>query len=331
MNRHRILLIAAIALTLASAAGCQVGPAASGTFDRTLSVSGPVRIDLSNAAGDVQIVGAADGKVHIHAEVRASGFGIGSPRRRVDDLLANPPVEQRGSTIRIGKDLHGLRNVSISYQIEVPHNTEINSNLASGSQSVRQIQGPVKTNSASGSLRVDHIDREVRLRSASGSVDAFDVGDDVHATSVSGSVDVRNSKGDVHTNATSGAIRITRPGGRVDADNTSGTVEISGANSDVKARAISGRVSVEGNPSANSYWELKTVSGSVELAVPASANFHLTAENVSGQIRADIPIVVEEQSKHSLRARVGNGGNRVEIHTVSGQIEVNPSTSSASR
>jgi DUF4097 and DUF4098 domain-containing protein YvlB len=324
MNRHRILLAAACAILLACIAGCSMGPAASGSFDRVLTVSGPVRIELSNTAGDVQIVGGADSKVHVHAEVRASGIGFASPQKRVDDILANPPVEQHGSTIRIGKDLHDLRNVAIFYQIEVPHETELSSKLASGSQSVRQVQGPVKTTAASGSLRADHIDREVRLRSVSGSVDAFDVGDDVYASSVSGSVDVRNAKGDAHTNATSGAIRVTRPGGRVEADTVSGSVEIVGANNDVKAHAISGRVSVQGNPGANSYWDLKTASGSVELAVPPTANFHLTAENVSGQIRADIPIVIEEQSKHSLRARVGSGVNRVEIHTVSGQIEVGP-------
>jgi len=326
MRRRRIFFFAATASAIIALAGCEVGPAASGSFDRVLTVSGPVRIDLSNAAGDVEIVGATDGKVHIHAEVRASGFGFASPKRRVDELLTNPPVEQRGSNIRIGKDIRGLHNVAISYQIEVPHDTEISSNLASGSQSVRQIQGPVKTSTASGSLRVDHVDRDVTLRSVSGSVDAFDVGDDVRATSVSGSVDVRNSKGDVHSRAASGAIRITHPGGRVDADTASGSVEIVGANNDVKAHAVSGRVSVQGNPSTNSYWELKTVSGSVELAVPTNANFHLTAENVAGQIRADIPIVVEEQSKHSLRARVGSGGNRVEIRTVSGQIDVTPAS-----
>jgi DUF4097 and DUF4098 domain-containing protein YvlB len=324
MIRHRISLAAVCVLLLIAASGCAVGPAATGSFDRTLTVSGPVRIELSNAAGDVQIVGGTDGKVHVHAEIRASGFGIGSPRRRVDDIMANPPVEQRGSIIRIGKDMRGMRNVAISYQIEVPHETEISSTLASGSQSIRQIQGPVKTATASGSLRVDHIDREVRLRSVSGSVDAFDVGDDVSASSVSGSVDVRNSKGDVHTNATSGAIRVTRPGGRVDANTASGSVEIIGANNDVKAHAVSGRVSVQGTPGTNSYWDLRTISGSVELAVPSNANFHLTAENVSGQIRTDIPIVIEEQSRHSLRARLGNGGNRVEIHTVSGQIDVGP-------
>jgi hypothetical protein len=327
MNRQRMVLAMACGLALVGAAGCYAGSAATGNFDRTLSVSGPVRIELSNAAGDVQIVGSVDGKVHVHAEVRASGFGFGRPQRRIDEILAHPPVEQRGSSIRIGKDMNGVHNVSISYQIEVPHETEVSSNLASGSQSVRQIQGPVKTNAASGSLRVDHIDREVRLRSVSGSVDAFDVGDDVYASSVSGSVDVRNSKGDAHTNATSGAIRVTSPGGRVDADTASGSVEIVGANSDVKARAVSGRVSVQGVPGGNSYWELKTISGTVELAVPSNANFHLTAENVSGQIRTDIPIVIEEQDKHSLRARVGNGGSRVEIHTVSGQIDVGPASS----
>ena len=329
MNRQRLILAIACTLALVGTAGCYAGAAATGNFDRTLSVSGPVRIELSNAAGDVQIVGSADGKVHIHAEVRASGFGFGRPQRRIDEILAHPPVEQRGSTIRIGKDLNGVHNVAISYQIEVPHDTEVNSSLASGSQSVRQIQGPVKTNAASGSLRVDHIDREVRLRSVSGSVDAFDVGDDVYASSVSGSVDVRNSKGDTHANAISGAIRVTGPGGRVEADSKSGSVEIMGANNDVKAKAVSGRVSVQGVPGGNSFWELKTVSGSVELAVPQSANFHLTAENVTGQIRTDIPIVIEEQNKHSLRARVGNGGSRVEIRTVSGQIEVGPAASSS--
>ena len=331
MNRQRMILAIACGLYLAGAAGCYSGAAATGNFDRTLSVSGPVRIELSNAAGDVQIVGSADGKVHVHAEVRASGFGLGRPRQRIDEILAHPPVEQRGSTIRIGRDFNNTRHVSISYQIEVPHETEISSTLASGSQSVRQIQGPVKTNAASGSLRVEHIDREVRLRSVSGSVDAFDVGDDVYASSISGSVDVRNSKGDAHANATSGAIRVTRPGGRVDADTASGSVEIFGANNDVKARAVSGRVSVQGVPGGNSYWELKTISGSVELAVPSTANFHLTAENVSGQIRTDIPIVIEEQNKHSLRARVGNGGSRVEIHTVSGQIDIGPASASAQR
>jgi len=90
----------------------------------------------------------------------------------------------------------------------------------------------------------------------------------------------------------------------------------------VRAHAASGQIMVQGNPGANNYWDLKTASGSVKISVPRGANFHLTAEAVSGEISTDIPIVVEEQGKHSVRARAGTGGGRVEIHTVSGQIVV---------
>ena len=36
-------------------------------------------------------------------------------------------------------------------------------------------------------------------------------------------------------------------------------------------------------------------------------------------------LVIEEQGKHSLRARVGAGGGRVEVHTISGEIRVRAS------
>jgi hypothetical protein len=64
----------------------------------------------------------------------------------------------------------------------------------------------------------------------------------------------------------------------------------------------------------------------VQLEVPASASFHLAAEAISGEIKTDIPVLVEEQGKHSLRARVGSGnGGRIEVHTVSGEIRLRAS------
>ncbi len=56
--------------------------------------------------------------------------------------------------------------------------------------------------------------------------------------------------------------------------------------------------------------------------MPANSSFRFAAEAISGEIRADIPIVIEEQGKHSLRAHIGNGGGRMEVHTVSGEIQV---------
>src|SRR6266446_4629970 len=99
MARHRNLCFS---LSLLSAivvlTGCESGPLVSGAFDRNFSVAGPIRLELNNASGDVNITGSADGKVHVRGEVRASGFGFDNPQKRLDDTLANPPIEQRRDT-----------------------------------------------------------------------------------------------------------------------------------------------------------------------------------------------------------------------------------------
>ena len=317
---HRLsLLVLSAVLVLA---GCESGPSVSGAFDRSFNVTGPIRLELNNASGDVNITGSADGKVHVRGEVRASGFGIDSTRKRLDDTLANPPIEQKGDTIRIGKDMSRMRNISITYTIQVPRATEVDANVASGAQTIRNVTGPVTVRAASGSIRLENIQHDAEVTTASGTITASDVGSDLHVSTASGNVELTGIKGNVRASTVSGVIRIAKPGARVEAGNTSGEIEIQGASNDVKAHAISGLVSVQGNPGADSYWDLKSVSGGVQVRVPAAANLHLTAEASSGDIRSDIPIVVEEQGKHTLRAHMGSGGGRVDVHTVSGEIRV---------
>jgi DUF4097 and DUF4098 domain-containing protein YvlB len=325
MNYRAIGASAGLLACAALAVGCAMGPAASGSFDRTLTVKAPIRLEISNASGDVSVTGSADGQVHVHANARASSWGYDSPDKRLHDFLANPPVEQHGDTVRIGGELRRRSNITVTYVIEVPHDTEINSTVLSGAQTILNVRGPVKADAASGSIRVEHIDRETQLNTLSGSIHADNIGEDLRASSANGNVVVSSIKGDVRISALSGATRISRPGGRVEASSANGAIDVQDANGDVRAHAASGRINVEGNPAANSYWDVNTVSGVVQLGVPTNANFHLSAQAVSGEIKADIPIVIEEQSKHSLRARVGNGGGRVEVHTVSGQIRLRAS------
>ena len=323
--RNRVVKVATLAGLVALnvlVTGCGTGVAAQGSFDRTYTVNGPIRLDLANASGSVRITGSADSKVHVHGEIRARSFLFNDPDKQARELSANPPIEQRPDVIRIGKELSKFRGAAIDYTIEVPRNTEVTTTVASGAQTISEVQGPVRVESASGSIAVSKVDRSVQVSSASGSITAEDLGDDFRANSASGSVTVTGVKGDVRVHAISGSTNVTKPGARVEATTTSGSVDIVGAANDVTASSVSGRVTVQGNPSGNSYWSLKTTSGSVEVGVPPSANFHLAAEAVSGDIRTGIPVVIEDQDKHSLRARVGTAGGRVEIHTVSGGIRL---------
>ncbi len=219
MSRHlKLAAPAALIAIVVALAGCQMGPTVSGGFDRTLDVSGPIRLELANVSGDVSISGSADAKIHVHGDVRVSGMGIANSQKRLDDLIARPPVELKGDTLRVGKEMSHLHNVSISYTVEVPKETEVSASSVSGSISVRSVRGPVQAESVSGSVRAQDIAGAVKLSSVSGSIEAEKCGDDVHASSVSGNVTVTNAKGDVVAHSVSGDVRASNPGGRVDAN-----------------------------------------------------------------------------------------------------------------
>ncbi len=295
----------------------------SATFDRSFQVTAPVRLELNNASGNTEIRGSADGVVRIHGKVTPGGWSIfGGGAKSVDEVAANPPVEQNGNTIRIGKNASWFKNVSIDYQIEVPHGTEIDSDVASGGITIDNVKGPVKAGSASGYVHVYRVDSDTSVNAASGSIEVSGIGGFLRVSSASGDVKIADVKGELRVSAASGSIRIEHPGDRVDASAASGSIEVTDANNDLKIHAISGAIQVSGNPSANRYWELKTVSGSVELHVPKSAGFLLSAESTSGDIRTSIPVILEEQSKHSLRAHIGDSAGRVEVHTISGSVNV---------
>src|SRR5215467_15043681 len=108
------MVLFAVALAVAA---CGTGVAAQGSFDRTYTVSGPIRLDLANASGSVRITGSTDNKVHVHGEIRAHSFLFNDPDKQARELSANPPIEQRPDLIRVGKDFRNFNGVSIDYVI----------------------------------------------------------------------------------------------------------------------------------------------------------------------------------------------------------------------
>ncbi|HXX99717.1 MAG TPA: DUF4097 family beta strand repeat-containing protein [Candidatus Limnocylindrales bacterium] len=319
-NRRSLISFTFLIVTFALAPA--LAAATDNTFDRTLAVSGHVRVELSNGSGNVNLRGSADGKVHVTGKVTAGWSVFGNSEKNVQEVVANPPIEQHDNVIRIGKNSSWIKNVSIDYTIEVPHDTEVDAGVASGGITIDNVRGPAKASSASGYVHVYRVESDTQLSAASGTIESSTIGGILRVSTASGDVNLGDVKGDLKVSAASGSIRVHRPGDRVDVSTASGSIEIDGANSDLKVHAISGSIHVTGDPSANRLWEVKTVSGSVDLRVPPNASFLLTAEATSGDIRTNIPVILEEQGKHSLRAHIGNAGGRVEIHSVSGGIYV---------
>ena len=326
MKRHRqILPLLGACAWLSVVAGCGNGPTVSGSFDRTFNVSGHTRLEINNVSGEVRITSGASDKIHVHADVHTRGGGQRESQKRLSAIAADPPVEQTPDGVRIGKSGVRPNNTRFDYTIEVPPDTEVASNITSGNQSIRGLRGPIKTQSVSGAIAVQDIAGDAQLTTLSGAISASDMGDAVRASNASGSITITGVKDDVRASSQSGEIRVSKAMGRVEVQSSSGATQVDGATGDVRIRGVSGALRLYGSPAPNSFWDLHTVSGPVEVGIAKGANFHLLAEAMNGDISTNFPIMIEEQGKHSLRAQIGTGGARVEIHTVSGGIRLLPS------
>ena len=315
------LVVAACATLLL--AGCRAQPSAEGTFDKTFTVNGPVRIELTNGSGDSHVSTGTAGEVRVHGEIQAHRWSERGSQERVHELEANPPVSQEGNLIRIGGS--GSRNsgASIDYTIVVPADAEIHAATGSGDVEVDGIKGPANFTSGSGAITATNISADVQALTGSGEIHLSLVQGQVQATTGSGDITLDGVHDQARLHSGSGDMEINNPADAVEASTGSGDISIKGASADLRLRTASGDVTIEGNPAGSNYWDIHTSSGDVVLQVSPSASFRLMARSNSGDIDAAIPIVMEGTTqKHELRARLGDGKARVEVQTSSGSVSL---------
>lgn len=280
-------LLAVGLVTLALSAGLSLAAQAEGSFDRSLSVSGPVDVEVSTDSGGITVVPGAAGSVHVHAILKAQSgfFGSGDAESRIHELERNPPIEQDGNKVRIGftrRDL--LRNISMRLEIEAPANTQVTAHADSGGIHVRGMQ------------------RRVACKTDSGGLDIADVTSDVRAEADSGGIHVRDVKGSVFARVDSGGITASDVAGSIDAEADSGHIDIT--------QTVAAPI------------RAKADSGGVSVTLAKGAGYDIDAEAESGGISAPQLTVNTEYSRHRVEGKLGGGGPLVKIQVDSGGISI---------
>ncbi len=322
MQKRAAWLALAAAVGLFSlAVGCAGVPAGTGRFDRTLTVTGPVRLEVVSSRGDVRVGPGAPGQVTIRGEFELYLWPWENARQRAEEVVQHPPIEQHGDVILIGHKREE-RNIRINYDITAPPQTELSAETGLGNVQVRGIRGPVSLSTGAGGITAEGIGDDAKARTGTGSIQFAHIEGNVRADTGAGSVTLNQVRGEIRAGTGTGGITIEEPGGRIITKTGSGSVTVRGAKADLRASTGSGNVTIEGDPAPNSYWELSTGAGGVDLRVPPSGSFRLYASTNSGGIESNLPIAVEEQSKRELRGRIGSGAARVDVHTGLGSIRI---------
>ena len=185
-----------------------------GRFERTLSVTSPVDLNISTGSGSIDIRPGGEGTIHvvglIHVGYGWSRRGDADVMSRVHEIEKHPPIEQSGGHVRIG-DTHDDRlmdNISISYEVTVPASASVTSHSGSGSQDIGALAGPVHASSGSGSLHVGATGGAVNAGTGSGSITVEGAKDRVDAHTGSGSITLRQIAGSAKATSGSGTIEL---------------------------------------------------------------------------------------------------------------------------
>jgi DUF4097 and DUF4098 domain-containing protein YvlB len=256
-------------------------------FERTLPVSGPTDLYVSTGSGNVHIYPGSDNQVHIKAHL-SSGWGAGPDiDARMKHIEEFPPITQSGNAIHIGEvdpaDRRLYNNIKIDYEIAAPKSAALN------------------LHTGSGDIEVDNLGRFLKAQTGSGNV---------RAHGIAGPAELGTGSGDIE-------LEDTAPG-EIKATTGSGSVRIHGLDGALTARTGSGDIEADGTLAGSS--RLTSGSGNLRLHLGPGARFNVDASTGSGDIRVAGAPPAEH---HHLSAPVNGGGPTLELHTGSGDIEVN--------
>jgi len=184
-------------------------------------------------------------------------------------------------------------------------------------------EGDVTAKSGDGSITVEGIHGRLELRTGDGSVRGRNAGGQMTIVTGDGSVTLESATGDLDGESGDGGISVS---------GTLGAVRLHTGDGSITFRAESGtKMSAD--------WSVSTGDGSVAMYLPQDFSAELDAHTGDGSIRNELSVQAEagddskrsdeggrsEESKRTLRTRLGGGGKTLKIRTGDGSIKLKES------
>src|SRR5579864_7556363 len=283
----RSLFAIALAVLLASTIVFASTP--QGTFEKTLTVNGPVDLEVLTHSGDVTVRAGSSGSVIIRGKIYVGNHWLSGNRDGdVHEIEQHPPIRQEGNRIHV--DYGDMRNISVDYEISVPAETTVRTHSGSGDQTIEGTHGNVETQTGSGNIRAHQISGPVRGGTGSGDVEIEEIS--------SGDIDLHTGSGNIKAHGVQGSFH---------------------------GETGSGDVTAEGTQNGN--WDIRTGSGTVRVRLPANAAFDADISTSSGSIDVNSPIEMTVQGRvnethRQIHGKVRGGGPLLRVHTGSGDIHI---------
>ncbi|SDR83945.1 DUF4097 family beta strand repeat-containing protein [Opitutus sp. GAS368] len=284
------------------------------TVDKTFTVQPGGNLKAVTQGGDITIQTADTPEVRIHVKqvIRASS------EKEADEILEklSLTMEQTGNDVTaeakyesrpMGFHFGSWPPVSVSFEVTVPRNFNLNLNTSGGDITAASVQGNVRARTSGGNLKFDRVD---------------------------GEIDAHTSGGDIVLKESTARAKLGTSGGNIEVDRAGGPTEVSTSGGDITINAVAQLISATtsgGNVRATLTEPLKqdavlsTSGGDVRVHIVKGAGFELDASTSGGDVRAEgltITIAKGGVGKSRLVGSVNGGGPRLKLRSSGGDISV---------
>jgi DUF4097 and DUF4098 domain-containing protein YvlB len=246
-------------------------------------------LKISTVNGNCKIQKSNDNKINVHLIYTYP-----------DDCF-KVKFDESTDYLKIEEDFDGSCSGKSDWTIEVPSNTKIkfnsasgdiviigttkgvSGNTASGNIKLEQISGDIDINTASGDLIMNTIQGDVDVNTASGNVNMESVAGKTKINTASGDVVGTNCSEQMKVNVASGNIKIQNSNGLIELNAASGDIGLLKARGTLKLNAASGNVEASNLEIAGSS-SFNSASGDVVVELAKSSEFDLALSTASGDV-----------------------------------------------
>ncbi len=228
-------------------------------------------------------------------------------------------------------------NIEVRLAIEVPDGLPLTLESTSGdliSSGVRATQvlestsgdvtvtgaATVNASSTSGDVHISDAGPS-RVRTVSGDLVAQRMRGPLAASTTSGDVRVSESADSLVLATVSGDITVDAAPRGLELSTTSGTVDVRRASGIVRVQSTSGDAAL-GFVAPVRRTQIVTGNGDVRLRFAPALAYSLDLATSSGEIQVEVPLDVENVTRHRLTGVVRHGATPIVVHTVSGDISI---------
>jgi DUF4097 and DUF4098 domain-containing protein YvlB len=289
-------------LTAASLAALAQPALAAQNITKRATVAADALVDVENVQGRVDVTAWDRNEVELVAVLESDKDQL---EYEATDQQVRIKVSRPDRKYRHDEDEDAILT------LRVPKGARLAVDTVSADIRIAGVRGEQRIGTVSGTLDTQAYDEAVDVRAVSGDITVAGTGGKavVRSESVSGSTAVEGIRGSYEGKVVSGEIRATVA-----------------AASRLRLGAVSGDIAVTTDLTADARVDMESISGEIGLIVKPPVNAEFEIESFSGDIESCFGGKARATSKYGpgseLRMTQGNGGARVHLQTLSGDISV---------